>query len=152
MNSIHLTIRTKLLGDFAVVLLLTAAVAFTGYFELLSAPQRQNEAYQQNTLGAFGAEETGMHMIATALKKKRAFLTAAGEARNKLIAQSRKDLADAEMPGKDYEATYASDEVSLPRFPGHLDCGEVVAQGGVRDGYEVPSGVSSASSGARAAT
>ena len=110
MNSIHLTIRTKLLDDFAVVLLLTAAVAFTGYFELLSAAQRQNEAYQQNTLGAFGAEETGMHMIATALKKKRAFLTAAGEARNKLIAQSRKDLADAEMPGKDYEATYASDE------------------------------------------
>ncbi len=51
MNSIHLTIRTKLLGDFAVVLLLTAAVAFTGYFELLSAAQRQNEAYQQNTLG-----------------------------------------------------------------------------------------------------
>ena len=32
--------------------------------------------------------------------------------------------------------------MSLPRFPGHLDCGEVVAQGGVRDGYEVPSGVS----------
>ena len=28
--------------------------------------------------------------------------------------------------------------VSLPRFPGHLDCGDVVAQGGVRDGYEVP--------------
>ena len=31
--------------------------------------------------------------------------------------------------------------LSLPRFPGHLDCGDSVAQGGVRDGYEVPTRV-----------
>jgi hypothetical protein len=31
--------------------------------------------------------------------------------------------------------------LSLPRFPGHLDCGEVIAQRGVPDGYEVSSRV-----------
>ena len=31
--------------------------------------------------------------------------------------------------------------LSLPRFPGHLDCGDLFAQGGVRDGYEVPARV-----------
>ena len=41
--------------------------------------------------------------------------------------------------------------MSLPRFPGHLDCGDSVAQGGVRDGNEVPSGVSSTGGRARAA-
>ena len=41
--------------------------------------------------------------------------------------------------------------LSLPRFPGHLDCGDSVAQGGVRDGNEVPSGVPSTSGRAGAA-
>jgi hypothetical protein len=38
--------------------------------------------------------------------------------------------------------------LSLTRFPGQLDCGETIAQRGVRDGYEVPSRVPSAGSGA----
>jgi len=42
-------------------------------------------------------------------------------------------------------------QLSLPRFPGHLDCGDLVAQGGVRDGYQVPTRVPEAGGRARTA-
>ena len=37
--------------------------------------------------------------------------------------------------------TQEVEAVSLPRFSGHLDCGDAIAQRGVQDGYEVPARV-----------
>ena len=41
--------------------------------------------------------------------------------------------------------------LSLPRFPGHLNCGEILAQRGVQDGYTIPGGVPRAGGGVSAA-
>ena len=42
-------------------------------------------------------------------------------------------------------------KVSLPHFPGHLDCGDEVAQKGVQDGHAIPGRVPPASGGVGAA-
>ena len=54
-------------------------------------------------------------------------------------------LCDAEMQQfvKGFDAL-GHEVMSLPRFPGHLDCGEFVAQRGVQDGYPIPTRVPSA--------
>ena len=41
--------------------------------------------------------------------------------------------------------------LSLPHFSGHLDCGDVLAQKGVQDGYPIPSRVPAAGGGVSAA-
>ena len=43
------------------------------------------------------------------------------------------------------------EELSLPHFPGHLDCGDEVAQKGVQDGHAIPGRVPPASGGVGAA-
>ncbi len=41
--------------------------------------------------------------------------------------------------------------VTLPRFSGHLDCGEILAQEGVQDGHTIPGRVPPAGGGVSAA-
>ncbi|MSP22058.1 MAG: hypothetical protein EXR66_03410 [Dehalococcoidia bacterium] len=95
----RLNILTKLLGGFGIVLALTGAVAHD-----------VDTMYQEGTLGIVYALKTNEQMIASTREEKRAFLTAAGEARNKLIERSREEIAEASQHMKDYEKTYASAE------------------------------------------
>ena len=50
-------------------------------------------------------------------------------------------LSRAVLPAEAYRPLVAVAEVSLPRFPGHLDCGDDVARRGVLDGSTIPAGV-----------
>ena len=109
MTKTGMGIRAKLLGGFAVVLIITGIVAFIGYTQLSAASTRQTSAYEKNLLGVLYAAETNIGMISSAREEKRAFLTAAGDARNKLIVQSRAEMQDAAKSGKLYEQTYIND-------------------------------------------
>ncbi len=110
MTKTEMGIHAKLLGGFAAVLIITGIVAFIGYTDLSAASTRQTIAYEKNLLSVLRAAETNIGMISSAREEKRAFLTAAGEARNKLIVQSRAEMQDAAKAGKLYEQTYMNDD------------------------------------------
>jgi len=104
-----MTIRTKLLGGFGLVLVMTAVVAIVGITRLSQASARTEAMYRENVLGVQYALLTNQNMIASAREEKRAFLTPAGDARQALIAESRAEMAAAEQAMVDYEQTFASE-------------------------------------------
>ena len=66
------------------------------------------------------------------------------QAREQEIArQTERESPEMQQFVKGFDAL-GHEVMSLPRFPGHLDCGEFVAQRGVQDGYPIPTRVPSA--------
>lgn len=106
----RLSIRLKLLGGFAAVLVLTGLVAFVAVTRLNQAATRTEDMYTQNVLGVQYALLTNQNMIASAREEKRAFLTPPGPDRIALIEQSRGQMDAALTAMKDYEVTFASEE------------------------------------------
>jgi len=104
-----MTIRTKLLGGFALVLVMMAVVAVVGITRLSQASARTEAMYRENVLGVQYALLTNQNMIASAREEKRAFLTPAGDARQALIAEARAEMEAAEQAMVDYEQTFASE-------------------------------------------
>ena len=49
-----------------------------------------------------------------------------------------RDWADLNDVSSEEIVEFDFGEMSLPRFSGHLDCGDAIAQRGVQDDYEVP--------------
>lgn len=105
-----LTIQTKLLGGFGLVLLMMAVVALVGVTRLNQGATNTRNLYEQTTLGIKYALLTNENMIASAREEKRAFLTPVGADRNALIKQSRDEMSAAEKAMTDYHSTYASPE------------------------------------------
>ncbi len=106
----RLTIRTKLLGGFSLVLLMMGVIAILGIMRLNQAAQRTDDMYTQNVQGVQYALLTNQNMIASAREEKRAFLTPAGPDRDALIQQSRDEMQAAEDAMHLYEGTFASAE------------------------------------------
>ncbi len=109
MGMMRLTIRTKLLGGFGIVLLLMGVVAVISIVRLNQAAQRTQDMYTQNVLGVQYALLTNQNMIASAREEKRAFLTSEGPDRDALIEESRREMDAAVEAMTAYEDTYASE-------------------------------------------
>lgn len=105
----RLTIRTKLLGGFGIVLLLLGVVAVISVMRLNQAAQRTQDMYVQNVHGLQYALLTNVDMIASAREEKRAFLTEPGPQRDALIAEARAEMAHAAQTMIAYEETFASE-------------------------------------------
>ena len=98
----------KILGAFAAVLVLMAAVAVMGIVQLNSAASRTAHMYRENVLGVQFALETNTNMIASAREEKRAFLAQDTAKRTTLIAQSRDRMAKAKQSLEAYHVTFAT--------------------------------------------
>ena len=109
-QSLRLSVRAKLLGTVGIVTAMLVIIAGIGVYELRATAAHGDALYRQNTLGILYAQQTLANMIASAREEKSAFLTADAARRNDLIQKSRHEMDAALKAGKDYEATYASEE------------------------------------------
>lgn len=100
----------KILGGFAVVLVLMAVVAVMGIQKLDASATRTSNLYRENVLGVQYALETNVNMVSSAREEKRAMLATDQSKRNTLVDQSRSELAAAEKSMADYHQTFATDE------------------------------------------
>jgi len=106
---VRLTIRTKLLGSYGILIALMVVVATLGILRLQEAAARTDAMYVENVQGVQHALLTNQAMIASAREEKRAFLEPEGATRTRLIAESRAWMSDAEQSMVAYEATYDSE-------------------------------------------
>ncbi|MCO6450640.1 MAG: MCP four helix bundle domain-containing protein, partial [Caldilineales bacterium] len=98
-----LRIREKLLGGFAIVLLLLAAIAILSVTRLNQSADRTQQLYEDNALGIQAALTINQNMIASAREEKRAFLASDDAARDALVEQSREEMEVAQAALAAYE-------------------------------------------------
>lgn len=102
----------KILGGFAVVLVLMAVVAGMGIFQLDRSAERTESLYQSNLLGVNYALLTTIHMRDSATEEKRAFLSLEPVKRQALIDASRDAMGAATITMEQYRATISSPEAA----------------------------------------
>lgn len=98
----------KILGGFAVVLVLMAAVAVMGILQLDKSAERTESLYSENLLGVNYALLTTIHMKDSATEEKRAFLSLEPVKRQALIDASRDAMGAATITMEQYRGTIAT--------------------------------------------
>jgi methyl-accepting chemotaxis protein len=106
---VKLRLREKLLGGFAIVLVLLGVVAVMGIMKLSQSASTTADLYTQNVLGVQYSSATNIDMIASAREEKKAFLQADKAKRADIIKASRGFMAQATQDLKDYHVSFASD-------------------------------------------
>ncbi|MEO8539871.1 MAG: methyl-accepting chemotaxis protein, partial [bacterium] len=96
----------KLLGGFAVVLVLTAIIAIAGIMQLRSAAKRTDELYHYDLLGMHFATTAQLSMVKSARDEKKTFLATDEAKRTELIKEARADLAEAADAAKSATPTF----------------------------------------------
>lgn len=109
-GTLKLRLIHKILGGFAVVLVLLAVVAVMGIQKLDSSAKRTAALYRENVLGVQYALETNYNMTASGRDENEALLSTEPARRNAAVEQARKELATAEQGLTDYHQTYATKE------------------------------------------
>ncbi|MCZ2108477.1 MAG: methyl-accepting chemotaxis protein [Dehalococcoidia bacterium] len=102
-------LREKLLGSFAVVLVLSGIVGAVGIFQLSAAANRTADMYRQNVLGIQHALTVNNAMTASGREEAKADLAANGSAEQKaLVKQAQDELAEAAKALDAYKVSIAS--------------------------------------------
>jgi len=106
----NLKLRVKLLGGFAVVLVLMVVVAFMAVQRLNQASNRTAAMYRENAQGIAFAADVNFNMVASAREEKKAMLEDERTKQAALIKQAKDELEVAKQGLADYHSTFANAE------------------------------------------